>query len=302
MGKELPPLKLRYKDFSEWQNDLFAGGEIKKQEQYWLGQFERDIPRLNLPLDYARPEVSDFESDVVGFYIPPGLTAKVRALNVETETTPYMVLLAVYNILLARYCSQEDIIVGTATAGRRHTDLENIVGLFVNMLTMRNRPMENLSFMEFLNQVKGTTLEAYENQDYQFDELVERLGIEPQVGRNPLFDAQFTFQNAADAVRNQETIEVADFRVTLVSPPVKRQPFDLGVNVTESENTYSVKFGYLTALFKHSTIEDMAAHYEEILHQCMENESIKIKDIVISLDLVTSKVEITREDVTDFEF
>jgi fengycin family lipopeptide synthetase D len=170
------------------------------------------------------------------------------------------------------------------------------------MLTMRNRPVEDLSFMEFLTQVKRITLEAYENQDYQFDELVERLGIEPQAGRNPLFDAQFTFQNAADAVRNQETIEVVDFRVTLVSSPVKRQSFDLGVNITEAENTYSVRFGYLTALFNHSTIENMAVHYEEILHQCMENKTVKIKDIVISLDLVTSNIVITGEDVTAFEF
>jgi hypothetical protein len=91
-------------------------------------------------------------------------------------------------------------------------------------------------------------------------------------------------------------------RITLVASPVKRQPFDLGVNVTETKDTYRFLLGYLTSLFKRSTIEDMAAHYEEILHRCMENKTVKIKDIEISLDLVTSNIEITREDVTAFEF
>ena len=211
-------------------------------------------------------------------------------------------MLSIFNILLSRYCGQEDIVVGTASAGRRHADLENIVGLFVNMLAMRNYPRENLTFMEFLNQVKMTTLNANENQDYQFDELVERLGIEPQLGRNPLFDTQFTFQNAADAVQNKESVEVSNFTVMPVLSPVQRQPFDLGVNVTETKDTYRFAWGYLVALFKRSTIENMAGHFVEILEQCMADKDIKIRDIFISLDLAAGKMELSDEDVSEFGF
>ncbi|NIM16119.1 MAG: amino acid adenylation domain-containing protein [Candidatus Aminicenantes bacterium] len=303
-GRKLPPVKFQYKDFSEWQNHLIARGEIKRQEEYWLQQFKGNIPHLELPLDYPRSRVHSHNSECDGirFDIPVELAAKVKALTVERETTPYMVLLAVYNILLSRYSGQEDIVVGSAVAGRRHPDVENIMGMFVNMLVMRNYPYENLTFLEFLEQVKTTALNAYDNQDYQFDELVHKLGIEFQVGRNPLFDTHFTFQNAAELAKEKEPIRFTDFIINSISSWQSKQPFDLGLNVTEAKNTYSMLLGYLTSLFKHSTIENMAKHYVEILDQCMENKTIKIKDIVISLDLVTNKVELTQEDVTAFKF
>jgi amino acid adenylation domain-containing protein len=303
-GRELQPVKLQYADFSEWQNDLIASGEIKKQEEYWLRQFEGDIPRLDLPLDYLRSSNHAHNSDSCGvfFEIPAELTSEIKKLTAAAETTPYMVLLAIYNILLSRYSGQEDIVVGSAIAGRRHSDLENIMGMFVNMLVMRNYPQENLTFLEFLDQVKTTALNAYDNQDYQFDELVHKLGIEFQPGRNPLFDTQFTFQNAAELAREKEPIRFTDFTVSLISVWQDTQAFDLGLNAAETKNTYSMLLGYLTALFKHSTIENMAKHYVEILEQCMENKNIKLKDISISLDLVTSKVELSQEDVSAFEF
>jgi len=300
--KEPAPLRIQYKDFSARQNHESERRRLKKQEDYWLNRYSGEIPRLNMPTDFPRPPVFNFEGEAYEYALGAADIEVYREIASRGDATLYMNMLTFFMVLLYKYTGREDIIVGTATAGRRHTDLENIVGLFVNMLTMRNRPVEDLSFLEFLNQVKRTTMDAYENQDYQFDELVGRLGIEPQAGRNPLFDTQFTFQNAADAVRNQETIEVADFRVTLVASPVKRQPFDLGVNVTETKDAYRFFLGYLTALFKRSTIEDMAKHYVDILHQCMENKTVKIKDILISLDLVTGKAELTREDVTAFEF
>ncbi|NIM13188.1 MAG: amino acid adenylation domain-containing protein, partial [Candidatus Aminicenantes bacterium] len=303
-GQELPPVKLQYKDFSQWQNNLIRSGDIKKQENYWLRQFEDDIPQMELPLDYPRPpaHLHNSECEVIYIKIPAELTSKVRTFTLETETTPYMVLLAVYNILLSRYSNQEDIVVGSAVAGRRHADLENIMGMFVNMLVMRNHLHEYLTFMEFLQQVKITALNAYENQDYQFDELVNKLGIEFQVGRNPLFDTQFSFQNAGDLAKENEAVNSGNSAASPVSSWHTKQAFDLGVNVAEKEDTYGMLIGYLTALFKRSTIENMAKHYVEILEQCMKNINIKIKDIAISLDLVTGKTELTEEDVSDFGF
>jgi acyl carrier protein len=303
-GRELPAIKLQYRDFSEWRNKLAAGGEMKRQEEYWLQGFKGDIPHLELPLDYPRlpGHVHNSECDAVFFDIPAGLTAKLKALTAETGTTPYMVLLAVYNILLSRYSGQEDIVVGSAVAGRRHPGLENILGMFVNMLVMRNRLHEDLTFLEFLDRIKTTALDAYDNQDYPFDELVHGLGIEFQVGRNPLFDVQFTFQDAAELAGKNNTAGFGEFPTGPVSAWHYKQAFDLGLNTTEVKNTYSMMLGYLTSLFKRSTIEDMAKHYVEILRQCMENKTVKIKDIVISLDLVTGKPELTRKDVTAFEF
>jgi bacitracin synthase 3 len=301
-GQELEPVRFQYRDFSQWQNRLIASGEIKKQEEYWLSQFEGNIPHLELPLDYPRRQAIGAESDIVHSEIPAGLTSKIKILSDETKTTPYMVLLAVHNILLARYSGQDDIVVGSAIAGRKHIDLKNIMGMFVNMLAMRNHPREDLTFLQFLEQVKTTAINAYENQDYQFDELVHQLGIEFQVGRNPLFDTQFTFQNAAELSSDNESIRVNEFTVSSLNPRQYTLAFDLGLNVSEKGEVYSISIGYRTQLFKPSTIERMLDHYLEILEQCLENRTIKLKDIVISLNLAAAKMDILKEEIAEFIF
>jgi hypothetical protein len=301
-GQELPPPRLQYKDFSEWQNNLLTGAGIKKQEQYWLQQFAGEIPRLNLPLDYPRPAVRSYESGVTHFTIEPELASRLNALNSKIQTTPYMLLLAVYNILLARYSEQQDIIVGSAAAGRRHPDLENIMGMFVNMLAMRNQPLEDLTFAQFLEQVKINALNAYENQDYQFDQLIKRLGIDVKMDRNPLFDAQFTFQNAEEAGGRGEPIQTPD--LTMRPYPYKHDigPFDLSLIATESNDTFKLKLGYLTSLFKTTTGENMKNHFMEILEQCINDPGIKIKDISVSLNLVSVDAGLTESEVTGFGF
>jgi len=301
-GQELPPLTLQYKDFSHWQNNLFAGSEIKRQEEYWLKRFEGDIPSLNLPLDYPEPAVCDTRCDVFSFNIPAPLTEKTRDFIKKTGATPYMILLAVYTILLSRYCGQEDIIVGSAIAGRRHPDLQNIMGVFINMLAMRNYPRENLSFMEFLEQVKTNALDAYENQDYQFDQLVNKLGIKAPPGLTPLIDTQFTFQDAAELLEDRQIRGVPGIGIKPFPMSHHRMNIQLGLHAREEGDSFGMLLVYLTALFKPSTIENMAKHFVEILEQGMENNEIKLKDIGISHALVAGTTGLTDEDVMDFEF
>ncbi|MCP5050025.1 MAG: AMP-binding protein, partial [bacterium] len=192
--EKLPALRLQYKDFSQWHNKMIETGEIKKQEAYWLGKFKGDIPQLDLPIDFPRTENPSREGEFIPFEINETLTGKVKALVLETKTTLNIFLLTVYYILLSKYHAQEDVIIGTGTPGRPHADLENITGMFVNMLVLRNYPLAGKNVTDFLSGVKKEVLDAYENQDYQFDELVTKLGVKRELGRNPLFDAQYTFQ------------------------------------------------------------------------------------------------------------
>ena len=137
-GEELLRQRIQYKDFSIWQNDLFKTDILKKQEKYWRGTFAGEIPVLNLPVDYPRPSVQSFEGDHIYFGAGKELAEKLGGLAAGTGTTLYMVLLSAYNILLSKYTGQEDIIVGSPIAGRPHADLQNIIGMFVNTLAMRN--------------------------------------------------------------------------------------------------------------------------------------------------------------------
>ncbi|UCH98088.1 MAG: non-ribosomal peptide synthetase, partial [Candidatus Aminicenantes bacterium] len=143
---DLPRLSLQYKDFSQWQYERLTSGKIKEQEAYWWKQFPGELPALNMPLDFPRPPVQVFEGHRFHFTLEKSLTRHLHHLIKETGTTLFMLLLAVYNILLARYTNQEDIVIGTTIAGRAHPDLENIIGLLIETLALRNYPSGKLEF------------------------------------------------------------------------------------------------------------------------------------------------------------
>ncbi|MCP4149582.1 MAG: amino acid adenylation domain-containing protein, partial [bacterium] len=167
--KTLPSLRLQYKDYSEWQNNDRKNENKKKQEIYWLKQFEDEIPVLDLPLDYPRPAIQSFEGDMFHFALSAIETETLKTMASAGGATMFMVLLSVLNTLLAKLGNPEDIIIGTPVAGRRHADLENIIGMFVNTLPLRNFPKEEKTFKRFLQEVKGRTLDGFENQEYQFE-------------------------------------------------------------------------------------------------------------------------------------
>ncbi|MCP4147702.1 MAG: amino acid adenylation domain-containing protein, partial [bacterium] len=139
-GEDLPPLKLQYRDYAEWQNSREQKELMKQQEEFWLNQFCDELPILNLPTDYIRPVMRSFEGNKISFALNKHETGYLKETAKENRTTLYMIILSIFTILLSKLSGQEDVIVGTPTAGRRHADLENIIGMFVNTLAMRNYP------------------------------------------------------------------------------------------------------------------------------------------------------------------
>ena len=150
---------------------------------------------MNLPYDYPRPAIQSFKGRRTTFELSPDQTRCLKELALENGGTLYMVLLAVINIWLSKLSRQQDIIVGAATAGRPHNDLRQLVGMFVNTLALRNYPQADQPFNFFLQKVKANTLEAFENQDYPFEKLVDNIMIKRDTSRNPLFDIMFVLQN-----------------------------------------------------------------------------------------------------------
>ncbi len=276
---ELPKLKLQYKDYAAWQNNIIQSEKIKRQEQYWLNVFQGEIPVLNLPTDYLRPVIQSFEGDYIQFELDKALTERLREISRETESTLYMLLLAGYNILLSKYSLQEDIVVGTPTAGRPHADLHNIIGMFVNTLAMRNYPESSKTFREFLKEVKLNALKAYENQDYQFEELVDRLRIHRDMGRNPLFDVMFTMQNI-----DFKSSEIEALKITPYEEKNQISKFDMTMTAIEAENNIIIAMEYCLSLFKRETTIKMFKHYENILKCIADNMDIKLCDIEMLSD------------------
>ncbi|WP_432408908.1 amino acid adenylation domain-containing protein [Wukongibacter sp. M2B1] len=288
-GKKLPELKIQYKDFTKWQNDLLKGEAIKKQEEYWLEVFSGEIPVLNMPTDYPRPSLQSFKGDRMGFKIDEGLVRDLRSIAAETGSTMYMVILAAYNVLLSKYSGQEDIVVGSTIAGRPHPDLEEIMGMFVNILAMRNQAKGEKSFREFLLEVKEKALKAYENQDYQFEELVEKLSIPRDMSRNPLFDTMFTMQNI-----ESEELKIEDVKFETYGIENKAAKFDLTLSAVEAGEIIEFDLEYCTELYKKETIQRLSRHFKNILRKIAENPEESIDQI----DMLTEEEK--RQLLIDF--
>jgi len=275
-GEELPALRLHYKDYSEWQNRLMESEELKFQESYWKKLFEGEIPVLNLPIDFVRPSPRSFVGRNVDFSIDPQQTKLLKQLASDREMTLYMVLLALFTVFLSRLSGQEDIVVGTPLAGRTHADLQHTIGMFVNTLALRNYSSADKTFNQFLMETKNRTLEAFENQDYPFETLVERLEVTRDLSRNPLFDVMLEMQN----------IEIPKIRLpglTLEPYPIETRAsqFDLTLSIVEEKDRLNLSFKYCTQLFKDETIVGFLGYFKNILGSVTRDPDQEIAGIEI---------------------
>ncbi|HEX3043744.1 MAG TPA: amino acid adenylation domain-containing protein [Bacillota bacterium] len=275
-SQPLPPLRIQYKDYAVWQNERIRSGEIKMQETYWVQTFSGEIPVLNLPTDYPRPAVQSFEGDRIGFEIDADLSRRINQLAAESGATVFMIILAAFNILLFKYTGQEEIIIGSPIAGRPHTDLEKLIGMFVNTLALRNFPMGAKSFTGFLAEVKANSLAAYENQDYQFEELVEKVNVRRDLSRNPLFDVMFVLQNT-----EMTTQEIHDLRFRPYQMENHTAKFDLTCAAVEIGAGIYFTFEYCAKLFKRETVTRFAGHFTNILQAITAHREITLAEIEI---------------------
>ncbi|MCP4152664.1 MAG: hypothetical protein GY757_33315, partial [bacterium] len=203
--------------------------------------------------------------------IPQEKAQKLYRIAKKHNTTIFTLGLALFNLLMAKLSGQEEIIVGTPTAGRRHADLMQIVGMFVNTLPLRNYPGANKTVITFLEELKENTLTAFENQDYQFETLVEKLEVPRDTARNPLFDAFFSMQNIATNQEVEEETSAGDepeFRAETVSK------FDISLNCIEEGKRLRVSFQYCTKLFKQETILRICDYFKRIVSTVMFNPKI----------------------------
>ncbi|RPK07111.1 Malonyl CoA-acyl carrier protein transacylase [Bacillus subtilis] len=277
-GRTLPKLRIQYKDYVAWTKGPSQIANLKKQEAYWLEQFSSDHSVLELPLDTPRSSIKKVEGNTLDFYIESEMLEKLKSLSASQGSTLYMTLLAGYNVLLSKYSGQDDIIVGTPIAGRNHHDLDSIVGVFINTLAIRNYPKEEKNFLEFLEEVKECLFDAYENADYAFESLIEKLDLKHDLSRHPLFDTMFTLQNLEDTELDVPGIDIKPYDVDWST-----SKFDISWELEEDKGGIHVSIEYSNHLFRQETIERMFNHYKHILHQIVEKPNQKI----VELQLVT---------------
>ncbi len=278
-GKSLLEKRIDYKDFSIWEQEQFKTEKFNESKEYWLNQLSGNLPVLNMPLKAPRPSVQSFEGSSYYSQLPKEIFIKINEISRQLNVTPYMLLLSCFYILLSKYTSQEDIILGTPVVGRELPELSNVLGMFVNTLALRNSVNSNLSFEEFIKNIKENTINAFKNQEYPFDMLVKDLQITRNTSRNPLFDIMFVYQS-----NGFPKVNFSDATVKYLLPDNDISKFDLSLEIIPTDEEYSMRFEYCTKLFDNTFIKKLSAHYINILTSVLENQEIKILDIEMMSD------------------
>jgi tyrocidine synthetase-3 len=297
-GEELPALKTRYRDYSEWLVRLEQSGQLKQQEEYWLERFSGELPQLELPTGFPRPEFRSFEGDIATFQMGREVSSALHRLATGTNTTLFILLLAIYNVFLHKYSSQEDIIVGTMNAGRNHADLEGVAGLFVKTLPLRNFPSGEKTFGQFLEEVKESTLGAFENQMYPFDRLADRVQPKKDPARNPLFDTVFLLQNT-EITRSGKIARENLLPKSTYGFKDATTKFDLVLEVIDTPAEIVGSWQYCSALFKAGAIELMKERFLVLVQDIIDNRDKKISELDY---MVPVEKELSQVEDVEFEF
>ncbi len=273
---KLPVFSKSYKDYAQWQLEQKNSGVFVKQKQYWIDEFIYDIPALNLNTDYVRTDIQSYEGDRIGFTIEKETVKQLNELAQKENCTIFMLLISISFILFNKLSDQEDIVIGTVTSGRTHPDIHDMVGMFANTLPIRGRLTKGQTFVEYLFHIRDKVLRAFENQDYQFEDIIDDLNIQRNTNRNPLFDVAFIMQNV-----EASDLKIPGASLTKYKYDRKTSKFDLTLFATEKSGILELEFEYCSKLFKKSTIDRYISYFKSIIIAVIRNPYACIKDIKI---------------------
>ncbi len=270
----LPELPIQYADFAQWQRDWLQGQRLDEQLDYWKRQLAGAAPVLELPADRPRPQVQNFQGPYVHFKLSERLSEELKALCQQEGVTLFMLLLAAFQILLYRYTSQTDIVVGTPIAGRNRSEIEGLIGFFVNTLVLRTDLSGNPRFRELLKRVQEVALGAYAHQEVPFEQLVEELQPERDLTHMPLVQVLFVWQNTPEA-----TLDLPGLTLSSIESDNGTSRFDLALNAWETERGVAGFLRYRSELFDAASIERCLRHYQNLLAAIVLNPNRRIDEL-----------------------
>ena len=296
-GEPLAAVPVQYRDYTTWEARNLREEKWKKQEKFWLSCFDGELPELRLPIDFPRPERNNFEGNGVAFHFSVRETQSIKTMARDSGATVFVSALSIFVLLLSGISGQDDIVIGIPVSRRRHPDLEQVIGIFLNTLPVRFRVDRSLTVPGFMKQVNQTWLQAFENQDYPLEELVAAIAPDRKAGREPLFDVMFNFPEPGDKEDNipdrdssrhrrdgkpgEQVVEDGGSGAGYVHYPGTAKT-DLGVDVYETNNRLSFFFEYSTQLFKPRTIEDFLESLKQITDFIIKKTGGNVEDIKIS--------------------
>jgi amino acid adenylation domain-containing protein len=286
----LPPLAIQYAAFSEWQRQWLQGEILDTQLGYWQQQLSGDPPLLNLPIDFPRPAVRSFRGKRQTLILPRSLTERIKHLSQQEGTTLFMTLLTAFKTLLYRYTEQADLWVGVPIANRHQTEVEQLIGCFVNTLILRTDLSGNPTVREVLRRVRRVALDAYTHQDLPFERLVEALQPQRDLSHTPLFQVMFVFQNVPGLILQDESTVghlpsaqpdccASEINWQVEEIDTESAKFDLTLFMADRGAELSATLEYNTDLFNANTITRMLGHLQILLEDIAANPDLPISNL-----------------------
>jgi amino acid adenylation domain-containing protein/non-ribosomal peptide synthase protein (TIGR01720 family) len=256
----LPELAIQYIDFAYWQRQWLQGPVLENQAAYWERQLGGNLPLLQLPTDHLRPPAQTYQGTTYSAKLPDRLVKSLQQLSQQEGATLFMTFLAAFKALLYRYTAQEDMLIGTPIANRNRSEIETLIGFFVNTLILRTRLDGNPTFRQLLHRVRETALGAYAHQDLPFEKLIETLQPERNLSHQPLFQVMFVFENAAVPALHFPGVTATPLKIKTGAAR-----FDLTLFIEGDQEGLSHIWEYNSDLFEADTIGRMAGHFQTLL-------------------------------------
>ncbi|WP_165760191.1 condensation domain-containing protein, partial [Niastella populi] len=274
---ELKELRIQYKDYSAWQLAQLKDESFKAHREYWLDKLSGELPLLDLPTSKQRPKANTYNGHSLLTYLDKATTAKLKRYTQENGGSLFMGLLASWNVLMYRYTSQKDIIIGAPVAGRAHADLEDQMGFYLNTLALRNKVNPEESFARFYQSVKEDTVKSYSHQMYPFGRLVEELNLERDTSRSAVFDVLLDLHNGerSEGLASLSTEEID----LIIDRGYRISKFDIEVIFQEEGDYLSLQIGFNTDVYEKAMVEGLIRHYKQLLTALLETPEEKISQI-----------------------
>jgi|GEM_PF-1863483 len=289
----LPELKARYVDYTQWYNRLVQG-KREEQEAYWQGVLKDYNITKGLMKDFEVSGEREYKGGKITEYISENLYNALNKLAVENHTTAFILLFAAYNVLYSKYTAKEDIVIGTPIEGRENNELKDMVGMFINSLAIRSYPEKEKTFYDYLTEMKDVVIGAFDNDEYQIDNILNELSKDSEVIDNNIFDVTFAMQYI-DTLSE----DIAGVEVDYLNENNVMEFENLRVIVYSYENTLILSLVYSKDLFRDETISQMMRDYLKILETITDNPYIKIKDINLTNEVFN---DISNEEELDVGF
>ncbi|WP_224997020.1 non-ribosomal peptide synthetase, partial [Cesiribacter sp. SM1] len=275
----LAPLAVQYGDYALWQRKHLQDLQ-EEQLTYWKQKL-KGLEALELPTDFARPAVKSNAGGMVSLKLDRKLVQELELFSKKEEVTLFMSLLSAFKVLLYRYSGQTDVCVGSPIAGRRLPELEAMIGFFVNSLALRTQIRPDQNYYSLLQEVKATTLEAFEQQDVPFEKVVEAMGVIRDMSRSPLFQVMFSMQNTPA----EPLIQLGNVSCTRESLESHTAKFDLSFTAVVNKDEIEISAEFSKDLFTAETVQRMLGHYQLLLSHLLQNPLLSVSQ----LELVTEQ-------------